>query len=148
MSNSNLTPAQRQFIDELAQLLMPWGMPLTAARLYGYLQINNDPVSLDEIAADLEVSKSNACTAAKLLESHHNARRLSERGTKRVLYVAGPDPGTPLRKQTDLLGRMAELIASRKDAVASGPARERVARLARFHGDLKAAMEAVILPKG
>jgi hypothetical protein len=146
LSNSDLSKQQRHFIDELAMLLLSWGMPITAARLYGYLHLQIEPVSLDKMAADLEVSKSNVCAAAKLLESHGNARRLSERGTKRVLYVAGDDPGMPLRRQTDLLGMMSALIAERKDAVADGIARERLTRLAAFHKDLKTAMEAAILP--
>jgi hypothetical protein len=147
MSNNPLSDEQRQFIDDLAQLLLPWGMPLTAGRLYGYLQVKNEPVSLDEIAADLQVSKSNACNAARELESHGNAKRLSVRGSKRLLYVIGPDPGLPLRKHTELLGRMSALIAQRTDAVADGPAHERLQRLSAFHSDLKDAMEAVILPK-
>jgi DNA-binding transcriptional regulator GbsR (MarR family) len=121
-------------------------MPITAARLYGYLQLQNDPVSLDEIAADLEVSKSNACAAAKLLEAHGNARRQGERGSKRVLYVSGDDPGAALRRQTELLGMMSALIAERTEAVAAGLARDRLVRLAAFHHDLKTAMESAIQP--
>ncbi len=146
LSNSNLSQPQRHFIDELAMLLLSWGMTITAARLYGYLQLQIGPVSLDEMAADLEVSKSNVCAAAKLLEAHGNARRLGERGSKRVLYVAGDDPGLPLRRQTDLLGMMSALIAARKDDVAEGAARARLTRLAAFHRDLKDAMEGAILP--
>jgi len=144
MSNTKLSSHQRQFIDELASLLTPWGLPIVAARLYGYLQLQNDPVSLDEIADDLDISKSSACTAARILESHGNARRLGARGTKRVLYIAGADPGTPLRQQTELLGRMSALIAARKDSVAKGEARERLRRLSAFHADLKQAMETAI----
>lgn len=144
MSNNRLSSHQRQFVDELASLLTPWGLPIAAARLYGYLQLQNEPVSLDEIAADLDISKSSACTAARILESHGNARRLGVRGTKRVLYIAGADPGTPLRQQTELLGRMSVLIASRKDAVAKGAARERLRRLSEFHADLKQAMQMAI----
>ncbi|MDE8654003.1 hypothetical protein PYV00_20120 [Novosphingobium sp. H3SJ31-1] len=147
MSKGNLSPEQRRFIDDLAGLLSAWSMPGNAARLYGYLQMMNEPVSLDDIARDLEISKSNACTAAKVLEEHGNARRLGERGTKRVFYVAGDDPGAPLRKQAQTLGRMAELITARKASVATGAARERMAGLAGFHKALQNAMEAVILPE-
>ena len=140
MSNSNLSKQQRDFIDELAMLLMPWGMPITAARLYGYLHLQDGPVSLDEITADLEVSKSNACAAAKLLETHGNAKRLGQRGSKRVLYIIGDDPGTTLRRQMELLGMMSDLIAERKDEVADGIPRERLARLSAFHSDLRNAM--------
>jgi DNA-binding transcriptional regulator GbsR (MarR family) len=144
---SNLNPDQVRFIDDLSALLTAWSMPANAARLYGYLQLMNDPVGLDDIARDLEISKSNACTAAKVLETHGNARRVTERGTKRVLYVAGDDPGAPLRKQAETLGRMARLIAARKSVVATGAAEQRLARLSAFHGDLQCAMEAVILPR-
>ncbi|MET0239185.1 MAG: hypothetical protein ABW184_04730 [Sphingobium sp.] len=143
-----LTDDQRQFIDDLAALLMVWTMPHNVARLYGYLQIASEPVSLDEIARDLEISKSNAFGAAKLLEQHGNARRIGERGTKRVLLVASDDPGAPLRRQSDALGRMAALIGEREDAVADGSARERLSRLGRFHAQLRDAMERVIRPGG
>jgi hypothetical protein len=144
MSNDNLSKQQRHFIDELAMLLMPWGMPVTAARLYGYLLLQDRPVSLDEITAALEVSKSNACAAAKLLETHGNAKRLGERGSKRVLYIIGDDPSTTLRRQTELLGMMSDLIAERKDKVAEGLPRERLARLSAFHSDLRNAMLSAI----
>jgi DNA-binding transcriptional regulator GbsR (MarR family) len=144
LSNDRLSPEQRGFIDDLAMLLVTWNMPITAARLYGYLQLQEGPVSLDDITADLEVSKSNVCAAAKLLETNGNIRRMGERGSKRVFYVAGEDFGTPLRRQTQLLGMMSSLIAARKDVVATGEARERLTRLAAFHHDLQAAMEGVI----
>ncbi|HEX7820812.1 MAG TPA: transcriptional regulator [Sphingobium sp.] len=140
---SALTQDQREFIDELALLLVPWGMPATVGRLYGYLQLKEEPVSLDEIVADLEVSKSHICTAARILESHGNVRRLGERGTKRVLYVVGTHPGTPLAKQVGLLNQMSSLIARRKDAVATGRAADRLGRLSDFHADLSRAMEGV-----
>ncbi len=139
----SLTPEQRQFIEELAVLLVAWGMPITAARLYGYLQLKEEPVSLDEIVADLEVSKSHVSTAARMLESHGNIRRLAERGSKRVLYVAGAHPGTPLIKQVMQLHQMASLIARRKEGVASGKAAARLDRLSQFHADLSRAMESV-----
>ncbi len=140
MSNGDLSKQQRHFIDELEMLVIPWGMPITAARLYGYLQLQDKPVSLDDIAASLEVSKSNACAAAKVLETQGNAKRQGERGSKRVLYTIGEDPGTALRRQTELLGMMSDLIAERKDDVAEGLPRERLARLSAFHSDLRKAM--------
>lgn len=143
IAGSRLTEDQSRFIDELAALVAPWGMSMTAARLYAYLQLRTEPASLDEIAADLEVSKSNASTAARLLEEVGNARRLGVRGSKRVCYVAGPAPGGGLRRQAALLGLMAELIMRRRN-VAEGIARERLEDLARFHEKLKGAMEYVL----
>lgn len=145
LSNGVLSQEQRAFIDDLATLLMHWNIPLTAARLYGYLQLQEAPVSLDTIAAALEVSKSNVCAAAKLLETAGNVRRLNERGSKRIFYVAGEDLGTPLRRQTEMYGMMSALIAERTDEVAIGEAKERLVKLAAFHRDLQEAMEGVIM---
>jgi len=144
MSTCQLSPEQVRFIDDLANLLSAWNMPANAARLYGYLQIMTAPVSLEEIARDLEISRSHAHTAAKVLEDHGNARGVPSRGSRRILYVCGDDPGTPLRPQVMTLGRMSELIVQRGPEVASGEAAERLARLAAFHRELQEAMERVV----
>jgi DNA-binding transcriptional regulator GbsR (MarR family) len=44
---------QRRFIEDSARLLVPWGVPQTAARVYGYLLLLPEPVSLDRMTADL-----------------------------------------------------------------------------------------------
>lgn len=127
-------------------MLSVWSMPNNAARLYGYLQLRNDPASLDEISRDLEMSRSNAFNAAKLLEAHGNAKRLGERGSKRIRFFAGDDPGLPLRPQVEMLRRMAAFISSSCQDVAEGAAADRLDRLAQFHSRMNAVMEQVILP--
>jgi DNA-binding transcriptional regulator GbsR (MarR family) len=139
-----LSSQQRRFIDDLAALLGTWSLPANAARLYGYLQIANQPVSLDDIARDLEISRSHAHVAARLLEGHANARRVGLRGTKRAYYVASDDPSAPLRPQVEALGRMASLIASHAHDVTAGAARDRLLHLAGFHSNLQKAMETVV----
>jgi DNA-binding transcriptional regulator GbsR (MarR family) len=142
---STLTGDQSQFIEELASLLVAWGQPTAAARLYGYLLLRNEPASLDDIARDLEISKTNAFGAATELERQRNLRRMGERGSKRVFFVLTDDPGAPLRKHVALLGRMEALISARKDNVATGEAAVRMASLANFHERLRVAMEQVVL---
>jgi predicted DNA-binding transcriptional regulator len=139
-----LSQTQNDFIESLASLLIAWGMPNTAARLYGYLLLMNEPVTLDDMSRDLEISKSNACTAANALERQQNARRIRERGSKRTRYVVGADPGAPLLNRLDLLAMMSELISTQRLKVATGAAAERMGKLAKFHHDLRAAMQGVI----
>ena len=148
VKNSKLSVEQCRFIDDLASLLGAWNLPANAARLYGYLQVLNQPVSLDDIARDLGISRSHAHTAAKTLEDHNNARRIGERGTKRAFYVAADDPGAPLRAQVETLGRMANLISSRCGDVADGAARVRLKQLATFHTALQKAMATVVMRDG
>jgi predicted transcriptional regulator len=144
VSNGKLTNEQRGFIDDFSALLTQWNMPITAARVYCYLQLMAEPVSLEEMADELEVSKSNVCSAAKMLESHGNARRVTERGTRRILYAAADDPGAPLRKHVELLGRMAGMIRERTSSIATGAAKKRLKALADFDQDLEQAMASVI----
>lgn len=136
--------SQQRFIEAFVQLLLPWGMPIAAARLYVYLLIAGVPVSLDEFAEGLGISKSVASTAARFLQSGGVARRLTERGSKRIRYVVNKNPGAALRRHVELLGEMADLIDANKDKVTSGDAREELNALASFHRQLQAAMGAVI----
>lgn len=139
-------PEQARFIENLANLLTTWSLSPNAARLYGYLQIKNEPVSLDDIAIDLEISRSHAHTAARTLEAHGNARGLATRGSKRIVYVRGDDPATPLRPQASALGKMSELIAASASQVATGEAVSRLMQLGNFHAQLQRKMQEVIDP--
>jgi hypothetical protein len=65
---------------------------------------------------------------------------------KRIRFVAGDDPGLPLRPQTEMLGRMAAYISPSRKDVAEGEAADRLDRLAQFHHRMNAAMEQVIVP--
>lgn len=53
MSTKPPGKGEQRFVEDLARLLAPWGVPPVAARLYGYLLIRPHPVSLDQITADL-----------------------------------------------------------------------------------------------
>ncbi|MDE2403644.1 MAG: hypothetical protein KGM17_02875 [Sphingomonadales bacterium] len=144
MSIDAPSSAQQRFIDDFAQMLTAWGMPLTCGRLYAWLLLAPGPVTLDEFAEALGISKSNASMAARDLEGIGMARRLTERGSKRIRYEATTEPGNALKRNSDILGQLAGLIRSRLDAVADGRNRARLADLATFHLALKAAMDGVI----
>jgi predicted DNA-binding transcriptional regulator len=144
MSTNMLTDDQRRFLDEFVTLLAGWNMPANAARVYGYLLFQGEPASLDEIAEKLEISKSNACKAAKLLENAGHCRRVGEKGTKRVLYVAREDFGTPFLLRTASLGALNRLMETRGSKVAKGAAARRISDLAGFYREMQTAMETII----
>jgi len=110
--NEGLNGAERRFIDDVARLLTPWGVPLTAARLYGYLLLFPEPVSLDRMTDDLAMGKSSASVAARLLEKYRLVLRHSERGSKRVLYEVSEDYDGMLTEQNRLLDGLADLMKS------------------------------------
>ena len=140
-SNNSMTPAKQRFIEDVARLLVPWGVPQTAARLYGYMLLSAEPVSLDRITTDLEMSKSSASVAARLLEQYTLARRHGERGSKRALYEVSDNYKGMLIEQNRLLDALAELLEAGAGDVASGRARDRLKEMAEFYLVTRQAME-------
>ena len=134
---------QQRFIDDMARLLVPWGVPPTAARLYGYLLLSPEPVSLDRITDDLEISKSSASVAARLLEAYTLARRRSERGSKRALYEASDNYEGMLTEQGRLLDAIGALLHGNA-AIAPGRASARLHEMADFYRVTREAMEAAL----
>lgn len=142
--NNGMTEGQHRFISDIARLLVPWGVPPTAARLYGYLLLRSEPASLDRIAIDLEVSKSSASVAARLLEQYTLARRHGERGSKRALYEVSDNYAGMLTEQNRLLAELAALLGRGAGTVASGPAGDRLRDMAAFYQAIRAAMEVTL----
>lgn len=144
MSKTSLTAEQHRFIEDIASLLAPWGMPQTAGRMYGYMLLSGQAVGLDEIAEDLEISKSSASVAARLLERHAILRRQGERGSKRVLYEATDYYAGFLGQQSFLLGEIGALLQSRAGLVSAGAASKRLKEMSKFYLTLRKSMEAAI----
>jgi hypothetical protein len=142
--NEGLSDAERRFIGDVARLLTPWGVPLAAARLYGYLLLAPEPVSLDQMAVDLEMSKSSASVAARLLEMYTLARRHGQRGSRRILYEASDNFEGMLAGQNRMLQEGARLL--RDGARVAGPeqVRRRLEKMAEFYLVTRDAMEAAL----
>ena len=132
---------ERRFVEDVARLLTPWGVPPVAARLYGYLLLCPRPASLDQITEDLEISKSSASVAARLLESYTLARRHSEPGTKRALYAVADDYDAMIRQQNRLLDALAGQLNAGAGIAASSAVSVRLEVMANFYRVMRGAME-------
>jgi predicted transcriptional regulator len=144
MSSKRLIGSKQRFIEDVARLMVPWGVPQTAARLYGYLLLSPEPVSLDRMTVDLKISKSSASVAARLLEQYTLVRRLGERGSKRALYEVSDNYEGILTEQNRLLEALAELLRTGAGSVASGATRERLKEIAEFNLVMRDAMESAL----
>jgi DNA-binding transcriptional regulator GbsR (MarR family) len=140
MSNRSSKDRQR-FVEDVARLLIPWGVPPVAARLYGHLLLCPSPVSLDQITEDLGISKSSASVAARLLESYTLARRHREPGTKRALYIVADDYEAMIRQQNQLLNALAEQLTAGTRIVASKEVNARLEKMAEFYRVMRGAMD-------
>jgi DNA-binding transcriptional regulator GbsR (MarR family) len=145
MSKSGLSAAQRNFIEDVAALFVPWGMRHGLASLYGYLLLKAEPTTLDTIADELGMAKSSVSVAARVLEHYGLARRHGERGSKRVRYGASQSYSGFLRAQALVLGDLSRLIERQAGSVAEDAAVERLRNLGSFYGKMEAAITARIV---
>jgi DNA-binding transcriptional regulator GbsR (MarR family) len=143
-SSEVLGEAERRFIQDLTRLLVPWGVPHTAARVYGYLLLSHEPVSLDRLSDDLQVSKSSASVAARLLEMFTLVRRHGVRGSRRVLYEASDNYEGMLTAQNRMLASGADLLKAGARSVASDATRARLDEMAEFYEATLEAMESLL----
>ncbi len=143
MSN-RLNKGERRFVEDVARLLLPWGVPPVAARLYGYLLLCPRPASLDQITDSLGISKSSASVAARLLESYTLARRHREPGTKRALYAVAEDYEAMIRQQNHLLEALARQFDAGAGIATAKGVSARLAEMADFYRVMRDAMEDAI----
>jgi hypothetical protein len=87
----DLDQARRRFVDDLGHLYARFGLSVTFGRAFALLLLSDQPISLEDLAAQLEISKSAASVAARDLERAGVARRSTSPGSRRVLYEANDD---------------------------------------------------------
>ena len=139
-----LSAEDEAFLNDIALLMAPWGWPRPVGRIYAYLLLREGPASLDEIAADLGMSKSNASVAARTLEHCGNARRRSEPGSKRIYYAVPDSHGTSFIERAALLGRLEALFGRQSTRQLPSGVTARFDTLAAFYARMREAMEDVI----
>jgi DNA-binding transcriptional regulator GbsR (MarR family) len=144
IANAQTRKARERFIQKMAQLLVPWGVPQTAARLYGYLLLSDKPVTLDTIVADLEISKSTASVAGRLLEMYTLARRSGQRGTRTVLFEASDDYDGMLNAQKRSLEQLAAIIDEAGHSAGNKKTRARLRTMSEFYLVNRDAMESAL----
>ncbi|WP_413992489.1 GbsR/MarR family transcriptional regulator [Labrys okinawensis] len=141
MSNEVLNEKQLRFVEGVAAILTPWGVPSVAAQLYGYLLLCEAPASLDQITAGLGISKSTASVAARLLESYSLVRRQREAGTKRALYAAADNYEAMIAQQNRLLDALAQQFDSGAGIVTAKGVGARLKEMAHFYRLMRDAMD-------
>jgi DNA-binding transcriptional regulator GbsR (MarR family) len=120
-----MNAAQKRFVDGMGQQMVSWGLARTTGRIYAYLLLQPEPVSLDEIATDLHVAKSGASVSTRHLIGFGLARGSGELGTRRLRYAANHDLDSVLAARTkqlrDFTARLQEGAAA---ATATEPKRQ------------------------
>ena len=79
------------FIDRMGLALESDGLPRIAGRIFGLLLVSEDCRSLDDLAAELRVSKASVSTNARLLEQRGVLERNSRPSDRRDYYRVPPE---------------------------------------------------------
>ena len=140
----SIQDSEKQFILEIASLLGTWGLPSSSGRFFAYLLLRKAPIGLDEIAADLEMSKAGAWNAGRLLERYGHVRRYSTSGSKRALYAVSDNFSTPAVAQTALLEEFEKLLKNYAETIAAGEVAEQLQARAEFLFLLRSSMRVAI----
>lgn len=88
--------AASRFVERLGLQVESEGFPRIAGRMIGYLLLQDEPSSLDELAEKLQVSKASVSTNARALELRGLVERRSVPGDRRDYYMIVDEPWTQL----------------------------------------------------
>jgi DNA-binding transcriptional regulator GbsR (MarR family) len=79
------------FIETMGLVLESDGLPRIAGRIFGLLLVSEDARSLDDLAAELQVSKASVSTNARLLEHRGVLEQVSRPADRRDYYQVPHD---------------------------------------------------------
>jgi DNA-binding transcriptional regulator GbsR (MarR family) len=86
-----MNAAAQQFIERIGIMWENEGLPRIAGRIFGFLFLQAEPCSLDDMAAALGVSKASVSTDARRLEQLGLLERSGRPGDRRDYYQIAPD---------------------------------------------------------
>lgn len=123
--------ATSHFIDRMGLIFEAEGQPPISGRIFGYLLVNDDPRSLDQLADALTVSKASVSTNARRLADMGVLERVCRPADRHDYYRVAPDLFS--RTMADRLRRWQRFTQAVGDARRTLPIRSERVR-ARLRG--------------
>ena len=127
----------QQFVEKMGLTCEKEGMARIAGRVFGLLLADGTPLSLDEIAERLQVSKASVSTNARMLEQLGMIERVSAPGDRRDFYQVEADPWERMLRVAQTRWReMVCVFAEAREHLCCGDSdgmRERLESAERFH---------------
>ncbi|HLZ24118.1 MAG TPA: hypothetical protein VKQ30_18545 [Ktedonobacterales bacterium] len=122
----SLSPALREFIESMGVYFERYGLPRIGGRILGLLLVADRPLSLDDMASSLRVSRASISTNIRLIIASSLAEQISLPGDRRDYYRFGVDTWE-LALRTELEG-IAMLRRLGERGLAAASESERTAR--------------------
>jgi len=87
-----LTPAMRKYVLHWGEMGTRWGVSRSVAQIHALLYLAEAPLAADEIAATLEIARSNVSTGLKELIGWELVKLTHQAGDRRDHFEAKQDP--------------------------------------------------------
>lgn len=143
---TELNPTHDRFVEHLGLLWEGQGLPRIAGRMVGLLTLQDAPMSLDEIAASLSVSKGSVSHDARRLQSLGLLVRVpASPGDRRDYYAVAPD--LPLAMLEHRAKELTGLATALEAAIAlpdtPSAVRKRLQQFSKFHRAVVASLQQI-----
>lgn len=127
--------AQAELVERMGRHYEAEGLPRIGGRLYGFVLLQEVPCSLDELAEQLEVSKTSVSVNARLLEQVGLIERVTKPGDRKDYYRAAPDQTKTLALRLAGVEQMGALLRRALEVLPPGrpDARDRLEVMCRFN---------------
>lgn len=93
MEQERLLQARDIMIDAFGRVYAMFGIPEVVGRIYGLLFFSDQPLGLEDIASELEVSKATVSIHIRFLEGMKTVRKVWVKGSRRDYYEAERNTG-------------------------------------------------------
>jgi DNA-binding transcriptional regulator GbsR (MarR family) len=93
LEQERLLQARDIMVDAFGRVYAMFGMPEVVGRIYGLLFFSEQPLGLEDIASELEVSKATVSIHIRFLEGMKNVRKVWVKGSRRDYYEAERNTG-------------------------------------------------------
>jgi DNA-binding transcriptional regulator GbsR (MarR family) len=128
----NLSPELTRFIESMGMYFESYGIPRIGGRILGLLLVAHEPLSAEQIAAILKVSRASVSTNFRLLLTSNLAEKVTFPGD-RTTYFVFPETGLEKTLVVEIQGitAMKKLAQQGMDALsAEDPAYTRMQQMA------------------
>jgi DNA-binding transcriptional regulator GbsR (MarR family) len=136
----------QEFAEKAGIFFQSEGLPRIAGRIFGMLLLEEEPQSIDRIAAALRLSKASVSTNARILERWGFLERIGHPGDRRTYYAIASDLAhRTLQLRVERMGRFQSLMADARHLAAPGRAklRDRLGELVSAYAQTIGAMRKI-----
>ncbi|OUM94258.1 MAG: transcriptional regulator [Thermobacillus sp. ZCTH02-B1] len=88
---ARIEKARHRVIDSIGKNMNLYGITLSVGHLYGHIYFKEHPVSLDEMAAEMGMSKTSVSTGMRMLTDLKMVNKVWSKGSRKDLYEVEMD---------------------------------------------------------